>query len=1076
MASLQQEETLPSPEEEEGQDEELFCRICRLGPDEVQEPLYHPCLCKGSIRFVHDNCLQQWLQHSKKQKCEVCGHRFMFTHVYNEEVPDGLSWNVFLAGVGERAAKALAAALKLCIAGALWAFVVPYAALFCFKYLTSPNGEHMDLSFSRPPLDIIVDSFHGLLLTIAMSGLLLSFVFINEYLSQLNWYDVALMLTRREKRKKEKTVLMEVGILVEDDGGRRGTELEPRHFDSDEDDSDVDSNEGDARPQREEVQPPLRRRNVAAEDRLGQNPLAPFGDGLAHRGPARHFPQRHLEEEEREHENEDMGMANAPDGGFGNMLGDENEEHGDEGFGNDAQFPADHPVEGFDVVKLLKMDYPLREIPKYIGIILIAIVGMSLLEIFVPFSLGRVGCVLLEALLPFEFTLRDKTVVVFTVGISIVLAIVGVADHFTTKLLADVPDRARSPVEVVSATLKVIVFTLIEVLFFPTSAGFAIDYMLILSVGDLLGPGGRSVVQATALGNIVVHYLLGISFMMHVSSTVSLIKELVNPWVLSFIRDPNEPNFEPIYEVIEEHVITQIKRVVYCVGFYGGWAASIFFFPLLLFSGIMTLFGCGDIVFAPPPIAGTVGNFPRRGSIFGFTPAELNVSLYCPTPTLMDSLVLDAHGQRAYETSLTRSMNEIQHMMQLFLFLFTSYFVFSTHSSLKSVGKSVLKWWTLNVGRRFLVSGYILPPEKQDLDAAISMKFVAMGQPHKPQIDVDFVLTAHCRRHNVPYHMQIDKMIDTEKLNANGVRHSIWGFLLFQDLKQLKYRLRPTSYVKRATLFYALTWVVFVLAVCGLVICAFTTSYVLRKMLNSPRSTLAFELWEGGSIFIGTLAMVVPSVRWIMFSRNSDVVRAAILPVKVFVISVLWFVGLSWVTGQVLEHVVVLPLREFRFKNAAVIPVPSFIWGCFLNQVFAKICVELNYIALQNENAFFQSTVGQYIVAYGDRIRLLMTREISTFVARDVIVNIILPPALALGAFLLLPYYIVYGVVQVLVPSIEKETLRTTVIMMFPLIIGMLALAAILALIHWTYKYLHDAIRDDHYRVGAIVNNHVEET
>ena len=55
-----------------------ICRVCRCegAPD---RPLFHPCICTGSIKFIHQECLLQWLRYSKKEFCELCTHRFSFT-------------------------------------------------------------------------------------------------------------------------------------------------------------------------------------------------------------------------------------------------------------------------------------------------------------------------------------------------------------------------------------------------------------------------------------------------------------------------------------------------------------------------------------------------------------------------------------------------------------------------------------------------------------------------------------------------------------------------------------------------------------------------------------------------------------------------------------------------------------------------------------------------------------------------------------------------------------------------------------------------------------------------------------
>jgi hypothetical protein len=70
--------------------EDKECRVCVLGQEEGS--LYHPCKCAGSIKYVHQHCLQKWLEHSKKVKCELCGEEFTFQNVYSPHMPSELSW------------------------------------------------------------------------------------------------------------------------------------------------------------------------------------------------------------------------------------------------------------------------------------------------------------------------------------------------------------------------------------------------------------------------------------------------------------------------------------------------------------------------------------------------------------------------------------------------------------------------------------------------------------------------------------------------------------------------------------------------------------------------------------------------------------------------------------------------------------------------------------------------------------------------------------------------------------------------------------------------------------------------
>jgi uncharacterized membrane protein YgcG len=68
----------------EDQQQPLTCRICfdSVGPGEAHDPhnpLISPCLCSGSSRYVHRQCLQQWRQTNHRAdafyECEVCKYR-----------------------------------------------------------------------------------------------------------------------------------------------------------------------------------------------------------------------------------------------------------------------------------------------------------------------------------------------------------------------------------------------------------------------------------------------------------------------------------------------------------------------------------------------------------------------------------------------------------------------------------------------------------------------------------------------------------------------------------------------------------------------------------------------------------------------------------------------------------------------------------------------------------------------------------------------------------------------------------------------------------------------------------------
>lgn len=74
------------------------CRICR-GEGSTEEPLFYPCKCSGSIKYVHQDCLMEWLSHSQKKHCELCKTPFRFTKLYAPNMPKTVPFHVFVSHI-----------------------------------------------------------------------------------------------------------------------------------------------------------------------------------------------------------------------------------------------------------------------------------------------------------------------------------------------------------------------------------------------------------------------------------------------------------------------------------------------------------------------------------------------------------------------------------------------------------------------------------------------------------------------------------------------------------------------------------------------------------------------------------------------------------------------------------------------------------------------------------------------------------------------------------------------------------------------------------------------------------------
>ncbi|KAL4958583.1 hypothetical protein BDW69DRAFT_153898 [Aspergillus filifer] len=111
---------------EKEHEEQDTCRICR-GEATEQDQLYHPCKCSGSIRFVHQACLVQWLAHSQKKHCELCKTPFHFTKVYDPDMPDQLPTLLFLKQLSLLSLRKVVTWLRWVLVAFVWLGWLPWS-------------------------------------------------------------------------------------------------------------------------------------------------------------------------------------------------------------------------------------------------------------------------------------------------------------------------------------------------------------------------------------------------------------------------------------------------------------------------------------------------------------------------------------------------------------------------------------------------------------------------------------------------------------------------------------------------------------------------------------------------------------------------------------------------------------------------------------------------------------------------------------------------------------------------------------------------------------------------------------
>ncbi|KAH9172209.1 hypothetical protein EDB89DRAFT_1851386 [Lactarius sanguifluus] len=139
---------IPRPASETDADQDT-CRICSA-PGEPDQPLFHPCKCSGTIRYIHQDCLTTWLSHSKKKTCDVCKYPYSFTKVYADDMPGQLPVVLLLRKFAQQVAFAIIFCIRAVIVSFVWLAVLPWVTVWTWRmYFAMGNSTAWWIS-ARP--------------------------------------------------------------------------------------------------------------------------------------------------------------------------------------------------------------------------------------------------------------------------------------------------------------------------------------------------------------------------------------------------------------------------------------------------------------------------------------------------------------------------------------------------------------------------------------------------------------------------------------------------------------------------------------------------------------------------------------------------------------------------------------------------------------------------------------------------------------------------------------------------------------------------------------------------------------
>uniref|UniRef100_A0A8C4EXZ9 E3 ubiquitin-protein ligase MARCHF6 n=1 Tax=Dicentrarchus labrax TaxID=13489 RepID=A0A8C4EXZ9_DICLA len=449
-----------------------ICRVCRSEGTQ-DKPLYHPCVCTGSIKFIHQECLLQWLKHSRKEYCELCKHRFAFTPIYSPDMPSRLPVQDIFAGLVTSVGTAIRYWFHYTLVAFAWLGVVPLTACRIYKCLFTGSVS----SLLTLPLDmlstqnLLADCLQGCFVVTCTLCAFISLVWLREQIVH-----------------------------------------------------------GGAPQWLEQNQPPL----------VPNQPNGP--------APANEV-RLEDEEEEDDEEGREEDAADANNGGQEDLNWNALEW---DRAAEELTWEREHV---FWVVSLNTL--------------------FILVFAFCPYHIGHFSVVGLG----FEDYVKASHFdgLITTILGYILLAGALIVCHALASLVKF--QRSRRLLGVCYIVVKVSLLVVMEIGLFPLICGWWLDICSLEMFDATLKDREQSFDMAPGT-TMFLHWLVGMVYVFYFASFILLLREVLRPGVLWFLRNLNDPDFNPVQEMIHLPIYRHLRRFILSVVVFGSIVLLMLWLPI----------------------------------------------------------------------------------------------------------------------------------------------------------------------------------------------------------------------------------------------------------------------------------------------------------------------------------------------------------------------------------------------------------------------------------------------------------------------------------------------------------------
>lgn len=128
--------------------------------------------------------------------------------------------------------------------------------------------------------------------------------------------------------------------------------------------------------------------------------------------------------------------------------------------------------------------------------------------------------------------------------------------------------RARKVIGLCYIVIKVALLVVIEICVFPLICGIWLDVCSLKLFNSTLSERINSF-ETSPGTSVFIHWLVGMIYVFYFATFIFLLREVLRPGILWFLRNLNDPDFNPVQEMIQLPVFRHIRRFLTSVTLFG---------------------------------------------------------------------------------------------------------------------------------------------------------------------------------------------------------------------------------------------------------------------------------------------------------------------------------------------------------------------------------------------------------------------------------------------------------------------------------------------------------------------------